>query len=53
MFVRSYFGVVVALVLCTLFTYLLVSGHYAAATPWIDGVLVALAAFLFIRIWLK
>jgi predicted Co/Zn/Cd cation transporter (cation efflux family) len=53
MFVRSYVGVVVALILCTLCTYLLVSGHYDGAKRWIDGVLVALVAFVFIRIWLK
>ena len=53
MFVRSYLGVAAVLILCTLFTYLLVSGHYDSATAWIDGVLVVLVAFIFIRIWLK
>jgi len=53
MFVRSYLGVLVALILCTICTYLLVSGHYDHAKPWIDGVLVALVAFVFIRIWMK
>ena len=53
MFLRSYFGVVIALLFIALSTYLLVIGHYAAAKPWIDGVLIALAAFLLVRIWLK
>jgi hypothetical protein len=46
-------GVAAVLILCTLCTYLLVSGHYDGAKPWIEGVLVALVAFVFIRIWLK
>jgi predicted Co/Zn/Cd cation transporter (cation efflux family) len=53
MFLRSYFGVVTALLLIALGTYLLVSGHYAAVNPWIDGVLIALVGFVFVRIWLK
>ena len=53
MFVRGYLGVAAVLILCTLYTYLLLSGHYDAAKPWIDGALIALAAILFIRIWLK
>jgi len=53
MFVRSYLGVSAVLILCTLFTYLLVSGHYGGAKSCIDGVLVALVAFVLIRIWLK
>ena len=53
MFVRSYLGVAAVLILCTLYTYLLVSGHYDVAKPWINGVLVVLIAFVFIRIWLK
>jgi thiosulfate reductase cytochrome b subunit len=36
MFVRSYLGVVVALIPCTLCTYLLVSGHYDSAQPWLE-----------------
>jgi len=53
MFVWSYRGVVIALLFIALGVYLLISGHDAAAKPWIDGVLIALAAFLLVRIWLK
>lgn len=53
MFIRSYFGVVVALLLITLFSYLSISGHYGDARRWIDGALFALMAFLFVRIWLR
>jgi hypothetical protein len=53
MFVRSYRGVIAALVICALFLNLLVSGHSDAARPWIDGVLIAVIAFVFVRIWLK
>jgi hypothetical protein len=53
MFVWSYRGVVFALLFIALGMYLLISGHSAAAKPWIDGVLIALAAFLLVRIWLK
>ena len=52
MFFWSYRGVVIALVLITLFSYLAISGHYAAK-PWIDGALFVLMAFLFVQIWLK
>ena len=53
MFVRSYSGVIAALVICALFLNLLASAHSSAAGPWIDGVLIALIAFVFVRIWLK
>ena len=53
MFVRNYRGVVAALVICALFVNLLASGHSSAAGPWIDGVLIALIAFVFVRIWLS
>jgi hypothetical protein len=53
MFVRSYRGVVAALVICALFLNLLAGGHSTAAGPWIDGVLIALIAIVFVRIWLK
>jgi len=53
MFLWSYRDVAVVLILCALYTYLLISGHYAAAKPWIDAVLLALIAFVLIRIWLK
>ena len=53
MFVRSYSGVIAALVICALFLNLLASGHSTAAGPWIDGVLIALIAFVSVRIWFK
>ena len=53
MFLWSYRGVVIALVLVALFSYLTISGHYGAAKPWIDGALFVLMAFLFVQIWLK
>ena len=53
MFVWSYRGVVIALLLCTLFSYLTIKGRYGDAKPWIDGALFALMAFIFIRVWLK
>lgn len=53
MFVRSYGGVIAALVICAFFLNLLASGHSTTAGPWIDGALIALIAFISIRIWLK
>jgi len=53
MFLWSYRGVVIALVLITLFSYLTISGHDAVVEPWINGALFALMAFLFVRIWFK
>jgi hypothetical protein len=53
MFIRSYAGVIAALVICALFLNLLASAHYGAAAPWIDGALIALIAFVSVRIWLK
>jgi hypothetical protein len=53
MFIRSYRGVVLALLFIVLYSYLIISGHFSAAEPWINGALLALIAFLFVRIWLK
>jgi hypothetical protein len=53
MFLWSYRGVVYVLLLFALYSYLIVSGHDRAAAPWINGALVVLIAFLFVRIWLK
>lgn len=52
MFIFSYRGVIAALVLSAFMVYMLATGH-SAAEPWIEGVLIALAAFIFIRIWMK
>jgi hypothetical protein len=53
MFIFSYRGVITVLLVCALLLSLLASGQAAAAKPWIDGALIALIAFVFIRIWLK
>jgi hypothetical protein len=53
MFVWSYRGVVFALPLCALFSYLTISSRYDGAEPWMDGAIFALMAFIFIRIWLE
>jgi hypothetical protein len=53
MFLWSYRGVVYVLLLFALYSYLIVTGHDRAAEPWINGALLALIAFLFVRIWLK
>jgi hypothetical protein len=53
MFLWSYRGVVYVLLLFALYSYLIVSGNYSAAEPWINGTLLALIAFLFVRIWLR
>ncbi|HZC46148.1 MAG TPA: hypothetical protein VE243_06715 [Candidatus Acidoferrum sp.] len=45
--------VVFVLLLFTLYSYLLITGHDRAAEPWVNGALLALIAFLFVRIWLK
>ena len=53
MFLFSYRGAVFALLVIALFLYLLITIRYAAAQPWIDGAMIALIAFLFVRIWLR
>jgi hypothetical protein len=53
MFVRSYRGVIAALVICALFLNLLASARSRAVEPWIDGALIALIAAVSVRIWLK
>jgi predicted Co/Zn/Cd cation transporter (cation efflux family) len=51
MFVWSYRGVVIALLVIGLALFLLASGHYAAAKPWIDGVLIVLVTLMLVRMW--
>lgn len=53
MFLWSYRQVLLVLLLFALYSYLIISGQFRAAEPWINGALVALIAFLFVRIWLK
>jgi hypothetical protein len=53
MFIRSYAGVIAALVICAFFLNLLAGAHSGAAAPWIDGALIALIAFVFVRTWFK
>ena len=51
MFLFSWRGVVGTLVLFTIYAYLLVKGGHDAVTPWIDGTMIVLIAYLFIRTW--
>jgi hypothetical protein len=50
MFLLSWRGVVLALVLFSIYAYLLVKGGQDAVTPWIDGTIVVIA-YLFVRSW--
>jgi hypothetical protein len=52
MFLFSYRGVAFVLLLIALCSYLLISGHYGMAQPWINAVMLVLIALLFIRTWL-
>ncbi len=51
MFLFSYRGVVLVLVLFTFYSYLTISGHYSAVEPWINGVMLVFMALLFVRTW--
>ncbi|HEY6300456.1 MAG TPA: hypothetical protein VIW95_12530 [Candidatus Binatus sp.] len=52
MFLFSYRGVVLVLVLLAFYSYLTISGRYSAVEPWINGVLLVLISLLFVRTWL-
>jgi hypothetical protein len=52
MFLFSWRGVLFVLVLCTLYSYLLITGSYDRVTPWIDGSILVVIGYLFIRSWL-
>jgi hypothetical protein len=51
MFLLSWRGVVLALVLFSIYAYLLVKGGQDAVTPWIDGTMIVVIAYLFVRSW--
>ena len=51
MFLLSWRGVVLALVLFTIYGYVLLKGGHDAVTPWIDGGMVVLIGYLFVRSW--
>ena len=51
MFFFSWRGVVSALVLFTLYGYVLVTGTHDAVAPWIDRTMIIVIAYLLIRSW--
>jgi len=53
MFLFRLRGVVFALVLFMLFAYLIISGRYEAARPWVDGTIFVVIGYIFVRMWFR